>query len=41
MPPIRRLLKLVLAGLALIVSVWFRAVRLAPEVKRRKRASTR
>jgi hypothetical protein len=39
MPPIRRLLKLLLAGLALIVSVWFRAVRLAPAAKRRKRAS--
>jgi len=41
MPPIRRLLKLALGTLALIVSVWFRAVRLAPEVKRRKGASRR
>jgi hypothetical protein len=41
MPPIRRLLKLLVAGLALIVSVWFRAVQLAPEAKRRKRAARR
>jgi len=38
---IKRLLKAAFTLIALLLSVWFRAVRLAPEVKRRKAARRR
>jgi hypothetical protein len=41
MPPIRRLLKAVVAAFAFFLYVWYAAVRATPEVKRRKAARRR